>query len=58
MRHSIYVLNHLPTRVIVGKTPYEAWSGSGKVPNLEHLKVFGCIAHMKIPSVHVSKLDD
>lgn len=56
VRHSIYVLNRLPTCVLVGRTTYEAWSG--KVPNLEHLKVFGCVAHMKIPSVQVRKLDD
>lgn len=37
-------------------TPYEAWSG--KKPHLEHIKIFGCLAYMKVPSVHVKKLDD
>lgn len=45
VRHSIYVLNCFPTRVIVCKTPYGAWSG--KVPNLVNLKFFGCISHIK-----------
>lgn len=25
---------------------------------MSHIRVFGCVAHMKIPSVHVKKLDD
>ena len=27
VRHSIYVLNRVPTRVVSGMTPFEAWSG-------------------------------
>lgn len=27
-------------------------------PNLKHIRVFGCVAFMKIPHVHVKKLDD
>lgn len=56
VRHSVYILNRLPTRAVSGKTPYEAWTG--KRPNVSHIRVFGCVAHMKIPSVHVTKLDD
>ncbi|XP_074364155.1 uncharacterized protein LOC141704906 [Apium graveolens] len=56
VRHSIYVLNGLPTRVLEGKTPYEAWSG--RMPDLSHLSVFGCCVYMKIPTVNVKKLDD
>lgn len=37
-------------------TPCEAWKG--KKPNLEHVHLFGCLAYMKIPQVHVKKLDD
>lgn len=55
-RDSVYVLNHLPTRVLNGKTPYEAWSG--KILDLAHIRIFGCTAYMKIPMVHVKKLDD
>ncbi|KAL8114354.1 hypothetical protein AgCh_021275 [Apium graveolens] len=46
----------LPTKVLAGKTPYEAWKGAK--PNLQHIKLFGCVAFMKIPHVHVKKLDD
>ena len=56
VRHSVYVLNRLPTRALNGTTPYEAWGG--RKPNLKHIRLFGCIAIMKVPSVHVSKLDD
>lgn len=56
VRHSVYVLNRLPTRDLDGTTPYEAWGG--KKPDLVHIKVFGCVAVMKILSVHVKKLDD
>lgn len=56
VRHSIYVLNRLPTRVLRGRTPYEAWTGSK--PDLYHLKMFGSIAYMKIPAVYTQKLDD
>lgn len=35
---------------------YEAWAE--KKPCLDYIKVFGGIGHMKIPSIHVKKLDD
>lgn len=56
VRHAIYILNKMPTRALSNVTPYEAWTGSK--PNLHHLRVFGCIAHMKVPSVQLRKLDD
>lgn len=56
VRHSIYVLNRLPTRTLTGRTPYEAWRN--KKPTLQHVKVFGCVAHVKITGVHQRKLDD
>lgn len=56
VRHSIYILNRLPTRAITGITPYEAWCG--EKPHVEHIKVFGCTAYMKVPGTNVKKLDD
>ena len=55
-RHAVYILNRLPTRALSGKTPYETWTGNK--PDLSHLRIFGSLAHMKIPSVNVRKLDD
>lgn len=48
IRHSVYVLNRLPTRSLSEKTPYEAWTGNK--PDIGHLRVFGCAAYMKIPA--------
>lgn len=56
VRHSVYILNKLPTRVLKGETPYEAWNGFK--PKIDHVKVFGCLTHMKIAKVHTGKLDD
>lgn len=56
VRHSVYLLKRLPTKTLKGETPYEAWKGYK--PQFEHIKVFGCLAHMKVPKVHTTKLDD
>lgn len=55
-RHSVYILNRLPTRALSEKTPYEAWKNSK--PHVEHIKVFGCVAHMKLPNAHTTKLSN
>lgn len=55
IRHSIYLLNRLPTRAVTGVTPYEAWSGSK--PCLDHVRIFGCLTHMRIPNANLKKLD-
>nr|GEW05225.1 ribonuclease H-like domain, reverse transcriptase, RNA-dependent DNA polymerase [Tanacetum cinerariifolium] len=39
-----------------GVTPYEKFYG--EKPNLEDLKVFGCVAYERIVSKHLKKLDD
>lgn len=56
VRHSIYILNRLPTRILCGRTPYEAWTGMK--PDLKFIKVFGCTTFMKLPLVHIKKLDN
>lgn len=52
----VYVLNRWPTRVLTAITPYEAWIEQN--PDIAHLRVFGCVGHMKVPSHLTSKLDD
>jgi transposase InsO family protein len=42
---AVYLLNRSPTKSLDGKTPYEAWHG--KRPRVDHLRTFGCIAHVK-----------
>ncbi|KAD4179568.1 hypothetical protein E3N88_28159 [Mikania micrantha] len=56
VRHAVYLLNRTPTKALEGKTPYEALKG--RKPRLSHLKVFGCKAYVKVPSIKTTKLDD
>jgi hypothetical protein len=53
---AVYLLNRSYTRVVDGKMPYELWHG--KTPNLHHLRVFGCLAHVKTARPHLKKLED
>jgi hypothetical protein len=45
----------MPTRALQKKTPFEAWFGYK--PNLQHLKIFGCICFTHVPQVKRDKLD-
>jgi len=54
---AVYLKNRTPTRSVVGKTPYEAWHGSGRKPSLKHLHVFGCLAFVHVPNEKRKKLD-
>jgi hypothetical protein len=37
-------------------TPYEAWYG--RKPSVDHLRIFGCVAHVKTVAGHTNKLAD
>ncbi|KAD3068893.1 hypothetical protein E3N88_36773 [Mikania micrantha] len=52
---AVHVLNRCITRALDDKVPEEMWSG--KKPNVEYFRVFGCIGHVHIPSQFRSKLD-
>lgn len=56
VRHTVFVLNRLPTRSLTRITPYEAWIE--QKPDSAHLRIFGCVGHMKVPSHFTLKLDD
>nr|GEX55916.1 ribonuclease H-like domain, reverse transcriptase, RNA-dependent DNA polymerase [Tanacetum cinerariifolium] len=56
IRHAIHILNSVPTKALEDITPYEAIKR--RKPNLENLRVFGCIAYAKVPSQHLTKLDN
>nr|GEZ40092.1 ribonuclease H-like domain, reverse transcriptase, RNA-dependent DNA polymerase [Tanacetum cinerariifolium] len=45
VRHAIYILNSVPTKALDDITPYEAIKQ--RKPNLENLRIFGCIAYTK-----------
>ncbi|KAK1686566.1 hypothetical protein QYE76_047414 [Lolium multiflorum] len=53
---AVYLLNRAPTKSVVGMTPYEAWYG--RKPSVDHLRTFGCVAHVKTVAGHTSKLAD
>lgn len=53
---AVYLLNRAPTKSVTGMTPYEAWYH--KKPKVHHLRVFGCVGHVKIVKPHLSKLED
>ncbi|CAH9134446.1 unnamed protein product [Cuscuta epithymum] len=53
---SVYLLNRCPTKAVLNKTPIEAWSG--RKPSAKHLKVFGSICYIHVPSVKRHTLED
>jgi hypothetical protein len=53
---AVYLLNRAPTKSVAGKTPFEAWHGHK--PTVEHLRVFGFLAYVKVTRPHLKKLDD
>ncbi|GJT98735.1 putative RNA-directed DNA polymerase [Tanacetum coccineum] len=54
--HSVYVLNRAHTKALKESTPYEMWTG--RKPHVGHLRVFGCVAHMRVAKGHLKKLDE
>ena len=56
VRHATYLINRVSTRTLEGLVPYECYKG--KKPNIDHLRVFGCIGYVKIDKAHLKKLDD
>jgi hypothetical protein len=56
VRHSVYLLNRLPTKAMGYRTPFEAWCG--KKPQLGHVRIFGCRANVRVAKPHLKKLDD
>ena len=53
---AVYLLNRASAKSVLGMTPYEAWCGCK--PTVEHLRTFGCVAHVKTVAGHVGKLAD
>ncbi|CAA7058194.1 unnamed protein product [Microthlaspi erraticum] len=56
VRHATYLINRVSTRSLVDQTPYEAFKG--RKPNVDHLRVFGCVGYAKVETPHLKKLDD
>ena len=54
LKIALYILNRVPTKA-VPLTPFELWTG--RKPSLNHLKVWGCPAEVKLYNPTLSKLD-
>lgn len=52
---TVYIINRSLTSALEKMTPYEAWYG--KRPNVNHFKVFGCLAYVNVPDQNIKKLD-
>ncbi|KAM1470398.1 hypothetical protein ACFX11_041122 [Malus domestica] len=52
---AVYILNRSPTKALNNLTPFEAYSG--RKPGVGHLKVFGSVCYVHIPSEIRQKLD-
>jgi hypothetical protein len=53
--HAPHLINRLPTKFLNNKSPYEVLNGN--LPDISHLKVFGCLAFASTSSTNRSKLD-
>ncbi|GJW00849.1 retrovirus-related pol polyprotein from transposon TNT 1-94 [Tanacetum coccineum] len=53
---AVYLLNRYPSKSLDNKTPQKAWNGLK--PTVSHLRIFGSIAYVHVPSQKRSKLDD
>ena len=56
VRHATYVINRVATRTLKIMTPYECLKK--KKPNVEHLRVFGCVCFARSEAPYLRKLDD
>jgi hypothetical protein len=52
----VYLLNRSPTKSVCAMTPYQSWYE--KKPNVQHLRTFGCVAHVKRVGPGQNKLSD
>jgi transposase InsO family protein len=53
---AVHILNRAPTRVLDGRTPYEAWHGER--PPVHYFRTFGSLAYVKNTRPGLKKLDD
>ena len=54
---AVYLRNRMVTTALKsGETPYQQWYG--KKPNLQHIRVFGCMVYTHVPEGKRKKLDD
>jgi hypothetical protein len=52
---AVYLQNKSPHKILGKKTPKEAFTG--KRPDVEHIRIFGCLTYSHVPSEKRTKLD-
>ena len=52
---AVYLRNRSPNTAVTGKTPFEALTG--KNPNVQNLKIFGCLAYSHVAKDERQKFD-
>lgn len=52
----MYLMNRTTTRTLHLQMPYESFKG--RKPNIDHLKVYGCIGYARFDKPYLKKLDD
>ncbi|KAJ9538497.1 LOW QUALITY PROTEIN: hypothetical protein OSB04_031230 [Centaurea solstitialis] len=50
-----YIINRIPSKVINDKTPYEVLFG--RLPEYDHMRVFGCLAYYKYTETNGDKFE-
>nr|KYP70579.1 Retrovirus-related Pol polyprotein from transposon TNT 1-94 [Cajanus cajan] len=53
--HVVHLINKVPTQVLGSKSPYQILYG--ELPDLKHLRVFGCLCYISSISLHRKKFD-
>ncbi|KAM1756495.1 hypothetical protein ACFX11_005857 [Malus domestica] len=53
---AVYLINKCPTKALKKLTPFEAYSG--RKPGIAHLKIFGSLCYVHIPSNLRHKLEE
>ena len=52
----VFILNHYLTKALMGKMPFEAWYG--RKLSVSFLWTFGCIGHIRMTKLVLTKLED
>ena len=50
---AVYLRNRCPTKALTSGTPYESWTGNQ--PNLQDIRVFGCVVYIHLKDNHRTK---
>ena len=53
---AVYIINRSLTKKLQGQTPHEMWTG--RRPSVDHMRIFGSIAHVKETKPHLRKQED